>query len=208
MLPKSLFCGKHGVAQQREWMRYRKGDCCVNYERYPPTNPKKSIYSKTTGTIKPSDLQEVENRFSIEILFEKMVHLFSQIWQSFLSGTEKTKRITRASQNCRLGRRHLYPSQACHRPQHGPLQGKMPTSICLARTVRWCGRFIMVTRALGFKEGDTSKGISLKGAQEGLSWGSRGWEPTPRCRGQGLSPWSGKIPHAAGPLSHYWGHIL
>ena len=63
MLPKSLLCGQHGVVQQREWMRYRKGGCCVNNERHPPTNPKKSIYSKTTELLNQATFKKEEIDF-------------------------------------------------------------------------------------------------------------------------------------------------
>ena len=35
----------------------------------------------------------------------------------------------------------------------------------------------------------------------GLPWWRSGWESACQCRGHGLKPWSGKIPHATEQLS-------
>ena len=35
---------------------------------------------------------------------------------------------------------------------------------------------------------------------KGLPWWRSGWESACQCRGHGLEPWSGKIPHAAEQL--------
>ena len=37
----------------------------------------------------------------------------------------------------------------------------------------------------------------LKKLKIGLPWWRSGWESACQCRGHGLGPWSGKIPHAA-----------
>ena len=38
--------------------------------------------------------------------------------------------------------------------------------------------------------------------RRGLPWWSNGWESTCQCRGYRFGPWSRKIPHAPGQLSH------
>ena len=42
--------------------------------------------------------------------------------------------------------------------------------------------------------------IEVKNTIEGLPWWRSGWESACQCRGHGLEPWSGKIPHAAEQL--------
>ncbi|KAJ8788543.1 hypothetical protein J1605_005274 [Eschrichtius robustus] len=39
-----------------------------------------------------------------------------------------------------------------------------------------------------------------------LPWCRSGWESTCQCRGRGFGPWSGRIPHATGPLGLHSGN--
>ena len=43
--------------------------------------------------------------------------------------------------------------------------------------------------------------LILKASKIGLPWWPSGQESACQCRGHGFQPWSGKIPHAAEPLS-------
>ena len=42
---------------------------------------------------------------------------------------------------------------------------------------------------------------AVKKIKRGLPWWRSGWESACQCRGHGIEPWSGKIPHAAEQLS-------